>query len=250
MQYRLAFLLEALTTAFATALAFLTVVLVLDQFEDIGGWTLGEVAFLYGMAETAFGVMDMVFSGFDPANFGARIRLGSLDQMMLRPAGLTLQVLASDFQTRRIGRIAQGGLILAYALSRPGIDWDLPRLLYLPLVFAGLVAFFGGLFITGSTFSFWTTESIEIVNIFTYGGTEMISYPMHIYQDWMVRFFTFVVPAIFLNYLPALYFLGKPDPFGFPALARFLAPAAGFGMLGLALAFWRYGLRRYQSTGT
>ena len=78
----------------------------------------------------------------------------------------------------------------------------------------------------------------------------MMSYPMHIYQDWLRTFFTYVIPAIFLNYYPALYFLDKVDPFHFPAYAPLLSPLVGFGMLAIALAFWRFGIRHYQSTGT
>ena len=36
-----------------------------------------------------------------------------------------------------------------------------------------------------------------------------------------------MIPAIFMNYYPALYLLDKPDPFGMPVWVRFLAPAAG-----------------------
>jgi ABC-2 type transport system permease protein len=104
--------------------------------------------------------------------------------------------------------------------------------------------------VIGATITFWTVESIEAINILTYGGSELMAYPMQIYQDWMRLFFTYVVPAIFLNYYPALYFLDKPDPFHLPVWAHFLAPLAGFGVLGAGLLFWRYGLRHYQSTGS
>ncbi|MBW3623302.1 MAG: ABC-2 family transporter protein [Armatimonadetes bacterium] len=65
-----------------------------------------------------------------------------------------------------------------------------------------------------------------------------------------LRFFTFVVPAIFLNYAPALYFLGQPDPLGLPAFAPFLAPFVGAGIFLAAMRFWQYGIRHYQSTGS
>jgi ABC-2 type transport system permease protein len=58
------------------------------------------------------------------------------------------------------------------------------------------------------------------------------------------------VPAIFLNYYPALYFLDKADPLGMPTMLRFVSPIVGLGILALALAFWRFGIRHYQSTGT
>ncbi len=250
MQYRLAFVADLMATAFNSLAGFATLAFVLQRFGNIAGWELGEVAFLFGMVETSFGLMDMLFSGFDPGNFGRQTRLGRFDQLLLRPVSVTLQVLGSEFIIRRLGRILQGLIILLIALGMTHIHWSAAKVLYLPVVFASQIAFFGGLFIAGATITFWTLESIEIVNIFTYGGTEMMSYPMSIYQDWLRNFFTYILPAIFLNFYPALYLLGKPDPFHFPACAPFLAPLAGFGVLGLALAFWSFGIRHYQSTGT
>jgi ABC-2 type transport system permease protein len=77
-----------------------------------------------------------------------------------------------------------------------------------------------------------------------------MAYPMNIYNRWMRRFFTYLIPAIFLNYYPALYFLGKPDPLHMPTWAPFLCPLVGIGTLVASLAFWRFGIRHYASTGT
>jgi ABC-2 type transport system permease protein len=224
--------------------------LVLQRFGGIAGWTIGEIAFLYGMVETAFGTMDMVFSGFDPQNFGRQVRLGRLDQILLRPVSVSLQVFGSEFILRRIGRILQGAVVLLIAFQFTSIHWTLAKIAFMPVIFISLVAYFGGLFLFGSTLSFWTIESLEIINLASYGGVEMMSYPMHIYQDWMRRFFTYILPAIFLNYYPALYILDKPDPFHMSWFAPFLSPVAGFSVLGAAILFWQYGLRHYQSTGT
>jgi ABC-2 type transport system permease protein len=250
MQYRFPFLVDLLATGFITIAGFVTLAFVMQRFGNIAGWDLGEVAFLYGMVETSFGLMDMLFSGFDPGNFGRQTRLGRFDQLLLRPVDITIQVLGSEFIIRRLGRIAQGLAILVIALSMVNIHWTIGKLFYLPVVILSQIAFFGGLFIIGATVSFWTLESIEIMNIFTYGGTEMMSYPMHIYPDWIRDFFSYILPAIFLNYYPALFFLGKPDPFHFPSFASLLAPLAGFSILALAMAFWQYGIQHYQSTGT
>jgi ABC-2 type transport system permease protein len=250
LQYRASILFDMLATGLSTLLAFVSLAFVLQRFGSIAGWTLGEVAFLYGAVETSFGMMDMLFSGFDPAFFGRQVRLGRLDQLLLRPVDITLQVFGSEFLIRRLGRIAQGAAVLFFAFQLTDVHWTAGKILYLPMVLASLLAFFGGLFMIGATITFWTVESVEAINIFTYGGTEMMSYPMHIYSDWLRKFFTYVLPAIFLNYYPALYILDKPDPFHFPPFAPFLAPLAGFGVLAAALAFWNYGLRHYQSTGT
>jgi ABC-2 type transport system permease protein len=118
------------------------------------------------------------------------------------------------------------------------------------MTFCSQVVFFGALFITGATLTFWTIQPIEAMNVLTYGGNEMISYPMNIYQDWMRRFFTFIVPAIFLNYTPMLYILGKPDPLHLPAFTAFLSPLVAILGMILAISFWRFGVLHYQSTGS
>jgi ABC-2 type transport system permease protein len=250
LQYRAGFILDMTGTFFQVGLWFVALAGVFARFERLGGWTFGEIAFLYGLVETAFGTMDMVFSGFDPGYFGQHVRRGTFDQFLLRPAGLTLQVLGSRFLLRRLARVAEGLLIFSIALAALDVHWTAAKLAYLPLVVAGLVAFFGGLFIVGSAITFWTVEPIEFINIFTYGGAEMMSYPMHIFPLELRRFFTYVVPAIFLNYYPALFFLDKPDPLGLPAWAPFVSPLAGVAVLAAALGAWRVGLRHYQSTGT
>lgn len=250
LQYRLSFLMDLAATVLIVAAEFASIALAFERFGDIRGWTLGEVAFLYGQVEFSFGLMDMVFSGFDPPTFGRSVRRGTFDQLLLRPVSVTVQVLGSDFALRRLGRMAGGATIFAFALANLDVQWTAVRVAFLPLVAAGMVCFFGGLFIAGATITFWTIESIEIVNVLTYGGSYAISFPMHIYQNWLRRFFTYVVPAIFLNYYPTLFFLDKPDPFNFPPFTPFLAPLVGIAVLLLSLAFWRYGITQYQSTGT
>ncbi len=250
IEYRVAFVLDLVAVALTTATGFGTLALILQRFENIGGWTLGQVAFLYGIVEAAFGTMDLIFGGFDPDTFAPMVQRGLFDQLLLRPLGLTLQVLGSQFVMRRLSRVAQGVAVFCIGLALTDIRWTVWKVAYLPIVFGSLILFFGGLYIIGSTSTFWTVQRIEVINIFTYGGSEMMSYPMHIYSKWMRRFFTFVVPAIFLSYYPALYILDKPDPLLMPAFAPFLSPLVGVGTILAALAFWRFGVRHYASTGT
>jgi ABC-2 type transport system permease protein len=224
--------------------------LVFTRFGNLGGWTLGQVAFLYGLAELSFGIMDLVFSGFDPGNFGLQVRLGRLDQIMLRPLGISLQILGSEFALRRVGKIFVSFLIFATALTLAPVAWSELKIGLAILVVISQVLFFGSLFMIGATITFWTVESIEVVNIFTYGGSYMISHPIHIFPDALRRFFTFIIPAAFLNYYPAIYILDIPDPTGMPTWVAFLAPAAGLLLFAAASLFWRFGINHYQSTGT
>lgn len=250
MQFRFSFWMDIVSTGFGNLVYILSVALIIQRFGSIAGWSLGEIAFLIGMVEMSFGAMDMIFSGFDYDYFATVVREGKFDQVMLRPVGLTWQVLGSRFLLRRVGRILEGLIIFIVALSQSNVHWTLGKMLYLPVVLASQVLVMGALFMIGSTITFWTLQSIEAVNIFTYGGTELMSYPMEIYPLWMQRFFTFVIPFIFLNFYPALFFLDKPDPLHFPAFAPFMAPFVALSFFAVALWFWRVGINHYQSSGT
>lgn len=241
-----AFGIDLVSTALFSASGIFVVGSVLARFESIGGWTVREIAFLYGMVEVSFGLMDMIFSGFDPDTFGLLVRRGQLDQLLLRPVSIWMQVLGSTFLLRRLGRIAQGATVLAFAIVSLDAPWTAAKAAYLPCVIVSQAACYGSLFIVGSTMTFWTGERIEAINIVTYGSTEMTTYPMTIYPPWLRSVFTFVVPTIFMNYAPALFFLDKNDPLGLPWFAPFLAPLVGSVMLTVAGVFWRFGLRRYQ----
>lgn len=250
MTFRLSFWIDLVSTGLLNISYFASTYLVLERFGNISGWTIAELAFIYGMAEVSFGIMDMVFSGFDPDYFTLFIRQGALDQVLLRPVSVIAQIFGSRFLLRRFGRIFQGLFVLIYAFANLGTVWSAAKLAYLPVVIVSQILAMGALFMMGATLVIWTVQPIEAVNIITYGGVEMMSYPASIYGSWLRGLFTYLVPLIFLNYYPALFFLDRPDPLGFPVFAPFLAPLVGLGMLWLALRFWRFGLEHYQSTGT
>jgi ABC-2 type transport system permease protein len=78
----------------------------------------------------------------------------------------------------------------------------------------------------------------------------MAQYPLAIYRGWFRKLFTFVIPLGCGNYLPGLAILGHGDPLGAPAWASWVAPLAGPVFLGLGLLVWRWGQRKYTSTGS
>jgi ABC-2 type transport system permease protein len=250
LQFGGAFLFEFVSNFIGFGLWFLSLSFLFQRFDNLAGWSLGEVALLYGLLETIFALVDMIFSGFDPPFFGRWIRNGHFDQLLLRPVNPLIQVMGSRFVLRRTARIFQGLVVLGVALALTDIQWTPLKVLMVPGMVLGTLLFFGGFLVFGSTLTFWTVESVEVVNILTYGGSEMMSYPMSIYPRWMVRIFTYVIPAIFVIYYPALYLLDRPDPFGLPPWSHWVSPIAGGLVMVAALLFWRLGLRHYQSTGT
>jgi ABC-2 type transport system permease protein len=247
MQYRASFVADVASTLFGMLFEFAAVVVLFQHVPALDGWSLWEVGLLYGTAELSLAIGRAAFAGFD--EIPETVRLGTLDPIFTRPRSTFLQVLGSRFSLRQLGRAAQGALVLGVAVSRLQPDWSPADWALVGWTVAGGALFFGGLFVIGGTLAFWTVEGLEVMNILTYGGSAMASYPLSIYAEWMRDLFVFVVPLAFVNYLPALVLLDKPFPPWLPPVAPFLsAPLAALGFVA-ALGFWAVGIRHYQSTG-
>ena len=109
---------------------------------------------------------------------------------------------------------------------------------------------FVGLLVLQGTLAIFTVESLEVMNVLTYGGVQAAQFPLSIYGGGLRRFLTFVVPLGAVTYFPALVILDKPDPLGAPLWFGLGSPACGFVFLGIALLVWRWGVGRYVSTGS
>jgi ABC-2 type transport system permease protein len=248
MQYRVSFLLMTLVSFVVTGSDLLAILILFNYFGELAGWRAGEVALLYGLAMIPFGLSEMVAAGFDL--FPQAIQRGEFDRVLLRPVGIFVQVLAADFQLRRIGRVAQGGLALALAMAWTSIAWTPLKVLYLLVVLVSGFVMFSALLVLGAVLCFWTVQSIEIVNTVTYGGTEMASYPLPIYHELLQCFFTFVVPLAFVSYFPALYLLDRPELQHLPRWLPGMTPVAATMLALIARLAWQAGVRHYQSTGS
>ena len=249
MQYRESFLLMLGVGIIGFSMELLAVIILFNRFGNLVGWSVGEVAFLYGVTSVAFGLAEMFGAGYD--GFAQTIRQGEFDRVLLRPRGVFAQVLSADFQLRRLGRILQGCMALGLAFAWTSVDWTLGRIAYLPVVFVCGAVIFTAFFVLGATLCFWTVESTEVVNIITDGGNEMSSYPLPIYHVAMRRFFTFVVPLAFVAYFPSLYLLDRPEASDWPFWLLLVSPLfAASGLALIARFAWGFGVRHYRSTGS
>ncbi len=248
MTYRTSFVLTTVANFAATAFDFVALLLMFSHVDALGGYSLGEIAFLYGAAGTAFGLSDLVMGSME--RLGRRVRDGTLDTLLVRPAPVLAQVAADRFALRRLGRITQGVLIFAWGVASVDIDWTPVRVLMVPMMLLSGAAIFAAVFVGGAAFQFWSQDASEVQNSFTYGGNTLLQYPPTLFAKDLVRGVTFVVPLAFVNWLPALYVLGRPYPLDLPQWFAFLPPAVAAVCCWLAGLAWRAGLRSYRSTGS
>ncbi|WP_229924549.1 ABC transporter permease [Streptomyces sulfonofaciens] len=248
LAYRASFAMTALGNFAATALDFAAILLMFSQVDALGGYTLPEVALLYGSAGTAFGLADLAMGSMD--RLGRRVRDGTLDTLLVRPVPVLAQVAADRFALRRLGRITQGALVLGYGLAAAPIAWSPLKVLLVPLMLISGAAVFSAVLVAGAAFQFVAQDAAEVQNSFTYGGATLLQYPPTVFARDLVRGVTFIVPLAFVNWLPALYILGRPYPLHLPTWLACAPPLVALACCALAGAAWRVGLRSYRSTGS
>lgn len=247
MAYRASFAMTTLGNFAGTALDFVAIMLMFSRIDTLGGYSLPEVAFLYGLSATAFGLADLALGSMD--RLGRRVRDGTLDTLLVRPVPVLAQVAADRFGLRRLGRVTQGVLVLGYAVAALDVSWTPLKVLMVPLALASGAGIFCAVFVAGAAFQFVAQDASEVQNSFTYGGQTLLQYPPTVFAKDLLRGVTFVLPLAFVNWLPALYVLGRPYPLDLPSWAAFAPPLVAAGCCALSGLAWRVGLRSYQSTG-
>lgn len=248
MTYRTSFAILTVGQFLVTGLDFVAILVLFSSVEALGGFSLGEVAFLYGGSALCLGVADLLLGNVE--RLGLRIRTGTFDTMLVRPVSVYVQMCADDFALRRLGRIAQAGAVFGWSVTSLRLDWTLAKVAMIPYLLAFGSAIFLAVFTLGAAVQFWTADSSELANSFTYGGSTLAQFPMTIYPTEAVKALTFIVPITFVNWYPSLFILGRDDPLGLPAAVQFAAPLAAAVLGALAAVVWRTGVNRYRSTGS
>lgn len=248
LAYRVSFVMTALGGLLVTGLDFVAILLMFSQVDALGGYSLPEIAFLYGLSAMSFGLADLAIGS--AGRLGTRVRDGTLDTLLVRPAPVLAQVAADRFALRRVSRIVQGAVVFGYALVATDVAWSAPKVLLVPVMLLSGGAIFASVFVAGAAFQFVAQDAAEVQAAFTYGGQTLLQYPPTVFGTELVRGVTFVFPLAFVNWVPASYVLGRPYPLGLPGWAAFAPPLVAAVCCAAAGLAWRVGLRSYRSTGS
>lgn len=243
MEYKSSFLMTIFASMVSAIIEVLATIILLDRFKEIGGYTIEQVMIFTGIAVFGNAITEMFAKGLDI--FHKQVKNGILDRALLRPRSITLQVLCSDFQFSKIGRTIGGLALMIYALINANISWTIYKALVLLMVILGSIVVNYSMILLKASFSFWTIEGMEVMNIITYGGRMLSSYPLSIYKKWFRNLFTYIIPYGLICYYPLVYLMGKSDN-------AFYGITPIFTLIFLALGYkiWNFGLKSYQSVGS
>lgn len=243
MQYKASLIMMMIGQFLISFTSFLGTFFMFSRFHAVKGFSFSEVLICFSIILLSFSFTECFARGFD--TFPKLIRSGDLDRILLRPRSEIFQVLTSNLDISRFGRFIQATVMLVYAIPASGVLWTPDKVLTLAMMFIGGCAVYSALFVLYAGISFFTIESLEFMNIFTHGTREFGTYPFSIYGKWVLRFFTYIVPVALFQYYPLLYLIGRSDN-----MALSFLPLLGFIFMMPCYVFFRFGLRKYKSTGS
>ena len=248
-QYRASFVLRLVSAALLVALDYVQIWALLATTGSIGGWDQWQVTFLYGASSTAFRFSD-AFIGGPVERCAQYVRMGTFDKFLVRPVRPFVQVLGEDFAFRRVGQFIAMIPFLVVALVNLHIDWSVGKVAFLAYMLVGAGLLFTSIFVIVCCLAFWSPNTEEVANAFTYGGATVAEYPVHVMERWIRSLAFTIVPVGFTAYLPAFVLFDAPNPLGLPKWLSYVSPLAFVPFGCLAALLWRFALRRYRSTGS
>jgi ABC-2 type transport system permease protein len=235
MEYRVSFLSQVIGMVINDGIYFLIWVIFFDRFKSVRGSGVGDMAVTFGITACAFGLVSLLFG--NAFNLGDIITKGRLDYYLSLPRPVLLHAVASRSIASGMGDMTYG--LLSYLIMSGSASLD-GLMRFLLAVLLGAAVFAAFLMIIQSL-SFWIGTTSYLSGIAVNAMTTFAIYPITLFDPGARLLLFTLVPAALMGAVPASFVRG----FGWATLLELLVGAIGF--LGLAIALFYIGLRRYES---
>lgn len=248
LQYRTdTFIVIVMALAFqGTGFAFAWVLL--SRFESLAGWTLGQVAFLYGLrliVHAVAGVLTGPFFGLE-----SQVRSGEFDRYLTRPLSPLLQFMTQRVEISILGDLLGGVAIFIAANQLVGLAWTPSAIGYLVLAIAGGALAEGAVRVLIGALSFRFLASTSFLYLADSVFSTFANYPLTIFGGILQFLFTFGLPLAFVAYVPATVLLDRTAELQVNPVLAYVAPAIGVLWIAIAVRVFNRELRNYQSAGS
>jgi ABC-2 type transport system permease protein len=241
MEYRINFVLAALTSIGNLAGSLFGLFLFYRQGYTFTGWSWDAALIVLGI----FTLLQGFSSTFLAPNLNRIVRHvqeGTLDFVLLKPIRSQFWLSTHTISPWGLPDLIFGCIIIFYAGQHLGLGIDKYLFSILPL-FCSLVILYSLWFMLGST-TIWFVKISNVTEVLR-GLLEAGRYPIAAYPTAYRVFFTFVIPVAFLTTIPAQAMLGESQ----------LIWLIGSVILSIVLFlistwFWRFALRFYTSASS
>ncbi|MFE2290537.1 ABC transporter permease [Streptomyces sp. NPDC059452] len=220
---------------------------VLDRFGQVGGWGLGEIAFLYGIRLTAHGLW--LLPGHQLIHVDEVVIEGEYDRYLVRPVPPLVQLLTRRVRLSSLGDLAGGVVLLSIASASAPVDWSPGAVGFLLLAVVGGALVEGALQLAASALVFRMKRVSPIKFAIDMIFNDFGNYPLKIFGPVAGFGLTFVFPLAFVAYLPATVLMDRGEELAVPEWLAWGAPGIGVVLMYAAYRFWERQSRHYESSG-
>ena len=243
LEYKKSFIFSIIGQIISSFFSLISIYFLFNKFGNIEGFTFENVLICFIVSYIGFSAAECFFRGFD--QFDKMISNGEFDRILTRPRGLIFQVLASKIEFEKLGKLIAAFLTLIILLYANPELLKLDKIITIILMILGTIIIYASLFIMKGGICFFTTQSLEIMNIFTDGARDLTQYPLSIFHKYIRNFFTYILPLAFVNYFPLLYVIGKVEN-----KIYIISPIISILFIIPCYIIWKIGVKKYKSTGS
>jgi len=243
MQYRADFFVEGAMSLYWLAWNLLPLTILYAERDKVAGWDYGSALVVIGWFMVLRALLEGVIttSLIDTVE---RIRSGSFDYVLLKPADPQFLVSTSRLSPWRIVDLAGGICVVIYAFYRLGRAPSAGDVAAgVLLLFAGAAAMYS-LWLMAAAASFWVVRMDNLT--FLLGAIfDTARWPVQVFPGVWRNVFTFVIPVAVMTTFPAMALLGRLD-----AETTLATLAGSAAMLLISRLVWRAAIRSYTSASS
>lgn len=247
LQFRANFVIMVLMGIVYQCTGFAFIWVILARFQALAGWTLGEVAFLYGLRLIMHALNGALTGGLYSLEW--KVRRGEFDRYLVRPLSPLLQVLCERVHVSIVGDLIGGIALFVAAAALVTVNWTPAALLYLLLALIGGALVELALRVLFSALSFRFLSATAFMAVLDTVFSNFSNYPLKIFGNVLEFLLTFGLPLAFMAYFPAVVLLDRTSELSVNPIFAYAAPLAGIVWLFVALRFFHYEMRHYKSAG-
>ncbi len=242
MEYKVDFFIGLSSVLVEQVLSLVFITVIFNNIQNINGWKFEEILLIYAFLTLGRSIHIIFFDNM--WIFGSKyIQQGEFDRVLLKPVNSLFQIVAEKINYQGIGQIIIGGIALVISVNKLQFQIDICKsiLIFVGIICSGMV--FVGIHLFFMTMSFWMVDSMPVVSS-VFSLSQFAQYPVKIFPTIIQIIIVFVIPYAFTGFIPAESLLN------FMGYQIVLIPLVSFIVVFIGYRFWKYGERKYTSTGT
>lgn len=240
--YKLDFVLGVSAHLLMQASSLLLVMTIYTHTDSMGGFTFEHSLILYGCSLLATGIEE--FFLHNVWSISRHVNMGTLDSILLRPVKPILMLVMDGTSIHGFVLGICGMVCLIFGFVRGDILFGWWKCLWLILCSVSGAFIIFAVTLIMETLAFWFTDVMNAV-IMVDNLRQFVRYPITIYQPFIRNILIFIIPYAFTSFFPAALLLDMDEYANY----AYLTPLIAIGLVIIASAFFRFGLKFYHSSG-